>query len=127
MRREETPSPPLLEVKELTVACQGKTVVRDICFSLKKGEILLPEGKQAFVMSQDDVCYYEYMDGDGFASRMVIGADGKPTCEMKLDDGTISTGSYDLVPLLEDFIQNIQISPTVVPELSLHLPATRES
>ncbi|MCI5653712.1 MAG: polysaccharide deacetylase [Lachnospiraceae bacterium] len=72
---------------------------------LKKGEILLPEGKQAFVMSQDDVCYYEYMDGDGFASRMVIGADGKPTCEMKLDDGTISTGSYDLVPLLEDFIQ----------------------
>ncbi|MFQ9393148.1 MAG: hypothetical protein ACLR2E_01640 [Lachnospiraceae bacterium] len=36
MRREETPSPPLLEVKELTVACQGKTVVRDICFSLKK-------------------------------------------------------------------------------------------
>lgn len=40
MRREETPSPPLLEVKELTVACQGKTVIRDICFSLKKGEIL---------------------------------------------------------------------------------------
>lgn len=40
MRREETPSPPLLEVKELTVACQGKKVVRDICFSLKKGEIL---------------------------------------------------------------------------------------
>ena len=40
MRREETPGPPLLEVKELTVACQGKTVVRDICFSLKKGEIL---------------------------------------------------------------------------------------
>ncbi len=72
---------------------------------MKKGEILLPEGKQAFVMSQDDVCYYEYMDGDGFASRMVIGDDGKPTCEMKMDDGTISTGSYDLVPLLEDFIQ----------------------
>lgn len=72
---------------------------------MKKGEILLPEGKQAFVMSQDDVCYYEYMDGDGFASRMVIGEDGKPTCEMKMDDGTVSTGSYDLVPLLEDFIQ----------------------
>ena len=40
MRREETPSPPLLEVRGLTVACKGKTVVRDICFSLKKGEIL---------------------------------------------------------------------------------------
>lgn len=40
MRREETLTAPLLEVKELTVACQRKTVVRDICFSLKKGEIL---------------------------------------------------------------------------------------
>lgn len=68
-------------------------------------DILLPEGKQPFVMSQDDVCYYEYMDGDGFASRMIIGEDGKPTCEMKMEDGTVSVGSYDLVPLLEDFIQ----------------------
>ena len=69
------------------------------------GDIMLPEGKQPFVMSQDDVCYYPYMDGDGFASRIVIGEDGKPTCEMVMDDGTVSTGSYDLVPLLEDFIQ----------------------
>ena len=66
---------------------------------------MLPPGKQAFVMSQDDVCYYEYMEGDGFASRLVIGEDGKPTCEMDLDDGTTVTGSYDLIPLLEDFIQ----------------------
>ncbi len=69
------------------------------------GKIMLPEGKKPFVMSQDDVCYYDYMQDDGFATRMVIGEDGKPTCEMTLDDGTVSTGSYDLVPLLEDFIQ----------------------
>ena len=68
------------------------------------GNILLPPGKKAFVMSQDDVCYYEYMDGDGFAKRIIIGDDGKPTCEMVMDDGSISVGSYDLVPLLEDFI-----------------------
>lgn len=72
---------------------------------MKPGTILLPEGKIPFVMSQDDVCYYPYMDGDGFASRIVIGEDGKPTCEMKLEDGTVTTGSYDLVPILEDFIQ----------------------
>ncbi len=70
-----------------------------------KGEIMLPEGKKPIVMSQDDVCYYEYMDGDGFASRMVVGADGKPACEMKMDDGSVAVGSFDLVPLLEDFIQ----------------------
>ena len=26
-----------------------------------EGNIMLPPGKQPFVMSQDDVCYYEYM------------------------------------------------------------------
>lgn len=75
----------------------GKTV-------MKPGTIMLPEGKIPFVMSQDDLCYYPYMDGDGFANRMIIGEDGKPTCEMKMEDGSVSVGSYDLVPILEDFI-----------------------
>lgn len=69
------------------------------------GKIMLPEGKKPFVMSQDDLCYYDYMLDDGFASRIVIGDDGKPTCEMTLADGTVSRGSYDLVPILEDFIE----------------------
>ena len=68
------------------------------------GDILLPPDKKAFVMSQDDVNYYEYMENDGFARRIIIGEDGKPTCEMIMDDGSVSVGSYDLVPLLEDFI-----------------------
>ena len=72
--------------------------------SFVTGNIMLPKGKKAVVLSQDDVCYYDYMKGDGFASRMVIGEDGKPACEMIMDDGSVSVGSYDLVPLLEDFI-----------------------
>ena len=52
------------------------------------GDIMLPPGKIPFVMSQDDLCYYEYMDGDGFASRMIVGENGKPTCEMVMDHGT---------------------------------------
>ena len=70
-----------------------------------KGKIMLPEGKKAFVMSQDDLCYYPYMDGDGFARRIIIGKNGKPTCEMVMDDGTVATGDYDLVPILERFIE----------------------
>ena len=35
--------------------------------TMQKGEILLPPGKQPFVLSQDDVSYYHYMDGDGCA------------------------------------------------------------
>ncbi|MFT4007875.1 MAG: polysaccharide deacetylase [Lacrimispora sp.] len=69
------------------------------------GDIMLPEGKKAFVLSQDDLCYYEYMTGDGFATRMIVGDDGYPTCEMQMDDGSVSVGDYDLVPILESFIK----------------------
>ena len=40
-----------------------------------EGDIMLPEGKKPMVMSQDDVCYYEYMEGAGFADRILIGED----------------------------------------------------
>mgnify|MGYP003305080722 CR=1 FL=1 len=33
---------------------------------MERQEILLPEGKIPFVLSQDDVSYYHYMDGDGY-------------------------------------------------------------
>ncbi len=87
----------------------------------KYGDIYLPEGKQPFLLSQDDVNYYSYMvgtgdgknstpifadkNGDGFAHKIVIGADGFPTCEYMDKDGNILTGDYDLVPVLEKFIQ----------------------
>lgn len=70
-----------------------------------EGDILLPEGKKAIVMSQDDVCYYEYMVGDGFASRLVLDTDGRVTTEMDLDDGSSIVGDYDLIPILNRFIE----------------------
>ncbi|CRZ35177.1 peptidoglycan/xylan/chitin deacetylase (PgdA/CDA1 family) [Herbinix hemicellulosilytica] len=70
-----------------------------------EGEIYLPPGKKPLVISQDDVSYYEYMDGDGFASRMVIDDDGKVTCEMILDDGSVVRGPFDMVPILDAFVE----------------------
>lgn len=86
------------------------------------GSIRLPEGKKPFLLSQDDVNYYGYMigdasgvdetpifantRGDGFASRLVIGEDGYPTCEYMDASGNVTTGEYDIVPILEAFIQD---------------------
>ena len=85
------------------------------------GDIRLPAGKKPFLMSQDDLNYYGYMigsgngvneipafadtTGDGFATRIVIGEDGYPTCEYMDAQGNITYGDYDLVPVLEKFIQ----------------------
>lgn len=68
------------------------------------GKIMLPPGKKAFVMSEDDVCYYEYMEGTGFADRMVVGEDGRPTLHYVDQDGNESLGDYDIVPILDHFI-----------------------
>lgn len=89
--------------------------------SFTYGEIRLPEGKIPFIMSQDDVNYYSYMissgkgtgetpywndeANDGYASRIVIGEDGYPTCEYVDAEGNVLYGEYDLVPILERFIQ----------------------
>lgn len=71
----------------------------------KSGEIMLPPNKKPFVISQDDVNYYEYMTGDGFATRMVIDENGEPKNEMILEDGSVSVGDYDMVPVLDTFIK----------------------
>lgn len=73
--------------------------------NMTPGEILLPPGKIPFVLSQDDVSYYHYMDGDGFASRMVLDKNGNVKCEYKEDDGSVSVGDYDMVPLLDSFVK----------------------
>ena len=73
--------------------------------TMSRGKILLPEGKIPFVMSQDDVSYYHYMDGDGFASRLVLDENGQVKAEYIEDDGTVSVGNYDLVPILDEFIR----------------------
>lgn len=82
----------------------------------KQGDIFLPPGKTPIIISQDDVNYYEYMvdgdgdrypdaQGDGFANKLVIGDDGYPTCEYITADGQTVYGEYDLVPILEAFVQ----------------------
>lgn len=68
-------------------------------------EIRLPEGKIPFVLSQDDTCYYHCQDGDGFATKLVIDGDGKIRNEYVEDDGSVSVGDYDVVPLIDRFVE----------------------
>ena len=73
--------------------------------NMNAGEILLPPGKVPFVLSQDDVCYYHYMDGDGFATKLIVDEEGKIRNEYVEDDGSVSVGDYDMVPLIDRFVE----------------------
>lgn len=68
-------------------------------------QIMLPEGKKPIVISEDDVNYYEYMQGHGFADKMVLDADGKLKLQYTDADGNVSVGDYDIVPILDQFIE----------------------
>ena len=70
-----------------------------------EGDIYLPEGKKPYVLSLDDLSYYHSYDGRGIATKMVIDENGKPTCEYTQDDGTVVTGAYDCVPLMDQFLE----------------------
>ena len=76
-------------------------------------ELLLPAGKQPILLVQTQVNYYEYMINgakdnlpDGFASKLCVDENGVFYNEMPLSDGNIVTGAYDMVPILEQFIED---------------------
>ena len=73
--------------------------------TMSRGSIMLPPGKIPFVLSLDDVSYYHYMDGDGFASKLVVDENGDVKNEYIEDDGSVSTGDYDMVPLIDTFVK----------------------
>lgn len=72
---------------------------------MERGEILLPPGKKPFVLSQDDVSYYHYMEGDGCARKLIVDENGDIKNEYVKADGTVDIGDYDMVPLIDRFVE----------------------
>ncbi|MGP9487679.1 polysaccharide deacetylase [Arthrobacter sp. MYb211] len=67
-------------------------------------EIMLPAGKKPIVLSLDDLSYYEYMEGDGFADRLVLDKKGNVRNEYVDGDGKKHVGAYDVTTVLDDFV-----------------------
>lgn len=68
-------------------------------------DILLPPDKKPLVLSQDDVSYYEYMMGDGFPKNLTIDSNGNITNTYLNDKGEAIHGAYDLVPIVDDLVE----------------------
>lgn len=82
-----------------------KTTNEDGSVTIVPNQIMLPEGKKAYVMSLDDLSYYHTYEDHGVASKIVLDEAGKPTCEYVQADGTTVYGDYDVVPRLDTFIE----------------------
>lgn len=90
--------------------------IDDIAIDSEPTTLYLPQGKKPLLLTQTNVNYYTYMtdgdgdrlpdkDGAGFASRLVFDANGNVTAEYITAQGETVTGPYDLVPILEAFVQ----------------------
>lgn len=69
-----------------------------------EGEIMLPPGKKAFVLSQDDVCYYHSYEHSGMAEKLVIDEKGDVRTQYTDADGNAEVGVHDMVPYIDEFI-----------------------
>ena len=78
--------------------------------------LYLPAGKKPLMLTETNVNYYTYTtdsDGDllpdkggaGFASRLLVDDNGQITCEMVDANGNTVYGAFDLVPILNAFIE----------------------
>ena len=83
--------------------------------NLYANSIWLPQGKRPVMITETMVNYYTYMvdsnkdgvadgGGAGFASKLVLDANGDIKAEYVDSSNTTMVGNYDLVPILEDFI-----------------------
>ena len=97
------------DIVEVTTDASGNTT-----YTAK--ELKLPEGKKPLMITQTNVnSYYFQTDsdgdfladagGDGFASKLMVDENGNVVSELVNADGTVSYGAYDLVPVLDAFIE----------------------
>ena len=77
--------------------------------------IYLPADKKPVMITETMVNYFAYMidpnndgtiDHTGFASKLVLDGSGNIKAEYVDANGQTNVGNYDLVPILEDFIQS---------------------
>ena len=81
----------LYDITDLVEFRDGQAVRRDI---------LLPPGKKPLVISVDDVNYYQYMEGDGFAERLDVDEAGRVVTVV---DGQ-PTYDGDVMPILDQYV-----------------------
>ena len=68
--------------------------------------LMVPENRTPLIISLDDCSYYEYMEGDGFATRLLVDDSGRVRTEYTDQEGKTTIGANDLVPILDDFVRD---------------------
>lgn len=72
--------------------------------TLTARSLRLPEGKKPLILSVENLSYESVRNGDGVATRLALDKDGNVGAVYTDEGGHDLTGAYDVVPVLEQFI-----------------------
>lgn len=81
-----------------------RLLAKDAAGILRRAAVMLPPGRKPLVLSVDDVNYYTYMYGAGFASNLTL-KDGQVTNTYVDAHGGINLGAYDVPTVIDDFVR----------------------
>lgn len=81
-----------------------RLVAKDASGVMRPATVMLPPGKKPLVLSIDDVNYYTYMQGAGFASNLTV-SDGRVTNTYIDAHGVTHLGAYDVPTVVDDFVR----------------------
>ncbi|MCD8347542.1 MAG: polysaccharide deacetylase family protein [Lachnospiraceae bacterium] len=73
--------------------------------TLTAATLKLPEDRKPLVLSVENLNYASVRSGDGIATKLVLDASGEVAAAYTDADGVTRTGAYDVVPVLEQFIE----------------------
>lgn len=90
----------LIDLQNLAQEEQG---TKDVLLTAKNP--LLPQGKKPLVFSVDNLNYASVANGDGVATRLALDKNGEVGAVYTDENGHDLIGAYDVIPVLEQFIE----------------------
>lgn len=90
----------LVDVQNLTEESMGVTDVQ-----LTAKNPVLPQGKKPLTLSVENLTYTSIANGDGVATRLALDENGEVGAVYTDENGHDLIGAYDVVPVLEQFIE----------------------
>ena len=73
---------------------------------MQKNTLMLPKGKKPIIISFDDLSFYDYMAGDGFMDKYIVGEDGEIWATGIDPDGNrIVSQDHAAITILDKFIK----------------------
>ena len=97
---------PLLYENNFILIDMQSLITKNKDGTITKNDIYLPQGKKPLIISIDDVNYYGYMKGDGFADKLVLDKNNEVKTLVTTPEGEETiTNDGDVIPILDEFVK----------------------